>query len=60
MVTAKKNSPKASPTSARRKPVLIQSDGFRCMAFLGDDGRWRAYFNGDEIKGRVQVVEPDL
>jgi hypothetical protein len=35
-------------------PVLVQTEKFRCMACLGNDGKWRSYYGGEELTGRVQ------
>jgi len=39
------------------QPVLVQSDGFRCMAYRDKEGKWRDYYHQDELTGNVKLVE---
>jgi len=36
--------------------VIVQCDGFRCMAFRDPQGKWRDYFHRDELRGRIEVL----
>jgi len=36
-------------------PVWVQCPGFRCLAYLDEDGKWRTVFN-NEILTRVLVI----
>ena len=37
--------------------VLVQGEGFRCIAYLDDNGRWREAFNNQEIPGSIRVLK---
>jgi hypothetical protein len=41
------------------KSVLVEANGCRCMAFRDQDGKWRDYFYGEELRGRIKVIKPD-
>jgi hypothetical protein len=36
--------------------VLVQCDGFRCLAFRDHDGTWRDYYRKEELRGPVQLI----
>jgi hypothetical protein len=38
-------------------PVLVQCDGFRCMAFRDKDGKWRDYFYKDQLPEIIEWTE---
>jgi hypothetical protein len=40
----------------RDKPFIVQCSGFRCMAYRDSRGKWRDYFNGDELQGEVAII----
>jgi len=40
----------------REKPFIVQCTTHRCMAYRDAAGKWRDYFNGDEIQGEVKIV----
>jgi hypothetical protein len=42
--------------SSRDKPFIVQCSGYRCMAYRDSGGKWRDYFNGEEIQGEVTVI----
>ena len=42
--------------AGRGDPFIVQCEGFRCMAYRDKTGKWRDYFNGDEISGEVQIL----
>jgi hypothetical protein len=35
---------------------LVQFEGFRCMAYLDESGKWRALYGGKELTGFLQIV----
>jgi hypothetical protein len=37
--------------------VLVQAEGFRCLAFRDKDGKWRNAFSRDELQGTIRVIE---
>ena len=39
--------------------VLVQAEGFRCLAFRDKDGKWRDAFSRDELDGAIQVIKFD-
>ena len=41
-------------------PVQVQCDGYRCLAYRDQDGRWINYHNGAPIEGTVRPVEFQL
>jgi hypothetical protein len=43
-------------TSQRGKAFIVQCTGFRCMAYRDNTGKWRDYFNDDEIHGEVNII----
>jgi hypothetical protein len=44
------------PAGLRGKPFIVQCVGFRCMAYRDTAGKWRDYFNDDEIQGEVTII----
>jgi hypothetical protein len=38
-------------------PVLVQGEGFRCLAYRDRNGVWLDYHNGGLLKGAVKIVE---
>jgi len=39
--------------------VLVQAEGFRCLAFRDKDGKWRDTFHQGELQGTIRVVKFD-
>jgi len=39
--------------------VLVQAEGFRCLAFRDKDGKWRNVFGRDELPGIIRVIKFD-
>jgi hypothetical protein len=39
--------------------VLIQAEGFRCLAFRDKDGKWRNVFGRGELPGIIRVIKFD-
>jgi hypothetical protein len=35
---------------------LVQFEGFRCMAYLDESGKWKALYGGRELTGFIRVV----
>jgi hypothetical protein len=44
------------PSAQKRSAFIIQCVGFRCMAYRDSGGKWRDFFNGDEIEGEVTII----
>jgi hypothetical protein len=44
------------PVRLKGQPFIVQCVGFRCMAYRDSSGKWRDYFNDDEIPGEVDVI----
>ena len=38
-------------------PVLVQGEGFRCLAYRDRNGLWVDYHNGRRLKGDVKIIE---
>jgi hypothetical protein len=36
--------------------VLVQCDGFRCMAYRTTDGRWMSAFSFEELQSVISVL----
>ena len=36
---------------------MVQMPGFRCMAYRGQDGKWRGAFDHKELPGLIRVIE---
>jgi hypothetical protein len=34
----------------------VQCVGYRCMAYRDFSGKWRDFFNDDEIEGEVTII----
>jgi len=62
-MSAEKPSPDEAPDRRSRlppvgEPVWVKCDGYRTMAVLGADGKWRKLVDGGELTGTVEVMEP--
>jgi hypothetical protein len=44
------------PVEPPRKELIVQFEGFRCMAYLDEAGKWRAFFGGKELTGFISIV----
>jgi hypothetical protein len=42
---------------AMGEQVLVQAEGFRCLAFRDKDGKWRNAFSRDELPGTIRVIK---
>ncbi len=40
----------------REKAFIVQCINFRCMAYRDTRGKWRDYFNGDELPSDVTII----
>ena len=38
------------------KSYVVQCDGYRCVAVVEKDGRWKSVFTGNELRGVINVV----
>lgn len=38
------------------KPVLVETEGFQCMAYQDCHGKWRSFYNLKLLPGKVEVV----
>ncbi len=41
------------------KAVLVQTEGFQCMAYQDCHGKWRRFYDLELLPGKVEVVTPD-
>jgi hypothetical protein len=41
------------------RAVLVQGEGFRCLAFQDREGRWRNYFNRELLHGAIRILNGD-
>lgn len=50
------------PLSGQKKdrhvaiPVQVQCDGFRCLAYREEQGRWIDFHTGQSLKGEVEEI----
>jgi hypothetical protein len=44
---------------AQPKAVLVQTEGFQCMAYQDCHGKWRGFYDLKLLPGKVEVVTPD-
>jgi hypothetical protein len=38
------------------KHVLVQCDGYRCLAYRSSEGAWRSVYGNEELKTVIEVV----
>ncbi len=43
-------------TASEHKAVLVQTQGFQCMAYQDCHGKWRSFYGLDLLPGKVEVV----
>jgi hypothetical protein len=55
--TSNQNDQKDDPLPAIGEQVLVQAEGFRCLAFRDKDGKWRYTFHQGELQGTIRVVK---
>jgi hypothetical protein len=41
------------------KPVLVETEGFQCMAYQDCYGKWRSFYGLELLRGKVEVVKPE-
>jgi hypothetical protein len=56
---SKPNEPPDDPLPAVKEKVLVQAEGFRCLASRDKDGEWRNAFSQAELDGIIRVIEFD-
>ena len=56
-MTEKREGPEveANP-AAEPKAVLVQAEGFQCMAYQACRGKWRNFYSLELLPGKVEVV----
>jgi hypothetical protein len=59
ILSSKPNDPLDDPLPAIGEQVLVQAEGFRCLAFRDKDGKWRNAFSRDELPGTIRVIKSD-
>ena len=40
----------------RNKPIWVQCEGFRCLAIMEDNGKWKTVFGSRELTGTITVI----
>jgi hypothetical protein len=49
--------PEVESTPAEEpKPVLVETEGFQCMAFQDSYGKWRRFYDLERLPGKVEIV----
>ena len=38
------------------EPVWVKCEGYRCLAVLDFEGKWRTYINGAPLQGVIEVL----
>ena len=56
---SKPNEPPDDPLPPVGKKVLVQAEGFRCLAFRDKDGKWRNAFSRAELPGTIRMIKFD-
>jgi hypothetical protein len=51
------NDPREDPLPPIGTNVLVQAEGFRCLAYRDRQGRWRDAFHQNELPGTIRVIE---
>jgi hypothetical protein len=44
-----------TPAIHASQPQWVQCHGYRCLALLGQDGKWRCFATGEELKDVVKA-----
>ena len=42
-----------------QKAVLVETDGFQCMAYQDCHGKWRRFYDLELLPGKVEVITSD-
>ena len=50
---------KEADPAEEHKPVLVETQGFQCMAFQDCRGKWRNFYNLELLPGEVEIVNSD-
>ena len=37
--------------------VWVQCEGFRCLAYLDGDGKWRNWINGEKLPNVIKILD---
>lgn len=37
--------------------VIVQCEGFRCLAYMDEKGRWRNLYDNSKLRGVIKIVE---
>ena len=45
-----------APVIQSSEPRWVQCKGYRCLAILGPDRKWRSFSTGNELKDGVEAV----
>jgi hypothetical protein len=43
-------------SATEQKAVLVETEGFQCMAFQDCHGKWRRFYDLKLLSGKVEVV----
>ena len=59
-MTEKREGPEVEANPATEpKAVLVQAEGFQCMAYQDCRGKWRSFYSLELLPGKVEVVTSD-
>jgi hypothetical protein len=47
---------KEANSTTEHKAVLVETEGFQCMAFQDCHGKWRRFYDLEPLPGKVEVV----
>jgi hypothetical protein len=51
--------PEVEANPAMPKAVLVETEGFQCMAYQDCHGKWRRFYDLELLPGKVEVVTSD-
>ena len=43
-------------SAAEHRAVLVETEGFQCMAFQDCHGKWRSFYDLKLLPGKVEVI----
>ena len=46
-------------SATEQKAVLVETEGFQCMAYQDCYGKWRSFYGLELLRGKVEVVTSD-
>lgn len=59
-MTEKREVPEMDANPAmEHKAVLVEAEGFQCMAYQDCHGKWRRFYDLELLPGKVEVVISD-